>query len=442
MRIQLSDHFTYSRLLRFVFPSMVMMLFTSLYGIVDGLFVSNFAGKQAFAAINLILPYLGVIGGIGFLIGTGGTAYIGKLLGEQKREKANEVLSMLVMFLFLGGIIISAVSIVFVKPIAVFLGANETILGDCILYGVTMLAFNTAWMMQNAFQSILIVAEQPKLGLRYTILAGITNMILDALFVWIFQWGLAGAAYATGISQLIGTALPLLYFSKSENRVIHFRKFRWDFPVLFQCCLNGLSEFMTTIAFNIISVVYNWQLIRFAGNDGIAAYGVILYVTWIFYALFSGYNVGYTPIVSYHYGAENHMELTNVLMKSILILTGMGVVLTAFGQWIAEPFGKAYIGYDPALLAMTIHGLRIDILLFLFCPINMLASSFFTALNNGPLSALISTNRTFLCQLFCIVILPQFLQLDGIWLSNVIAEILALCLSVPALLVMRKKYHY
>ncbi len=442
MKVQLSDHFTYGRLLRFVFPSIVMMVFTSIYGVVDGLFVSNFVGKIPFAAINLVWPFLMIFGGIGFMLGTGGSALVAKTLGERKPELAKRYFSMIVWVTLIAGIVISGAGILLMRPISVLLGAKEDMVDDCVLYGRIVLAFNTAFMLQNVFQSFLVTAEKPKLGLAVTAAAGVTNMALDALFVGLFRWGLAGAAIATGLSQCVGGVLPLIYFLCPNSSLLRLVRTNVEAKPILRSCANGASELVSNTTASVVGMLYNFQLLRFAEEDGVAAYGVLMYVEFVFVAVFIGYSIGCAPIVGYHYGAGNRAELKNLLRKSILLMTGTGLGMALVAQAAARPLSRIFVGYDAALLEMTVRAFRISALAYLLAGFNIYASSFFTALNNGTVSAVISFLRTFVFKLLLVLLLPVIFDLDGIWWASVLAEIGACILSAGFLVGMRKRYGY
>ena len=442
MAIEISDHFTYPRLIRFVLPSMAMMVFTSIYGVVDGLFVSNCVGKTAFASINLIMPFFTIIATFGFMLGTGGSALVAKKMGEGKNQDANEIFTMLVAAAFCFGILLCLILFNFIEPICRLLGATDAMLPYCITYGRITLIFNTAFFMQNMFQSFMIAASKPKLGFMITIGAGITNMILDALLVWYLQMGVFGAALATGISQSVGGFLPLLYFVFDRNSTLRFTRLRLRLKDFGQACFNGISEFLSNASSSVIGLVYNLQLLRFAGENGVAVYGVIMYVSWIFYAIIIGYSIGSAPIFSYHYGAENHDELRNMLKKSLVIMGALGVLMTVGMGLLAKPFTALYIGYDGEVLRMSRQAAYIFMYTYLFTTFNIFASSFFTALNNGLVSGTISFLRTFVFQLLALLILPEFFGLQGIYSASVVAD--ALCLGVSAYFILsrRKQYGY
>lgn len=440
--IQLSDHFTYNKLLRFTLPSIVMMVFTSIYGVVDGFFVSNFAGKTAFASLNLIFPFIMILGGMGFMIGTGGTALVSLMLGTGDREKANRYFSMMVYLTILLGIILSVVGILFTRPMASFLGATPEMMEDCVVYGRIVFFFIAAFMLQNVFQSFLIAAERPKLGLAATISAGVTNMLLDALFVGAFRWGVAGAALATGISQCVGGVLPLLYFIRPNTSLLRLTRTRLEIKPILQACANGSSELMSNISSSVVSMIYNFQLLRYVGENGVSAYGVLMYVQFIFIAIYIGYAIGAAPIISYHYGAGNYEELKNMLKKSVLLITGTSIVLTAAAFLLAAPLSNIFVGYDAELFALTCHAFRLFAFSFLLAGFNIFISSFFTALNNGAISAAISFMRTLIFQTAAVLILPLFFDVDGIWWAITVAEVFACVLSAAFLFAKRGKYHY
>ncbi len=442
MSISLSEHFTYKKLLRFVFPSIVMMIFTSIYSVVDGLFVSNFVGKTALAAINLIMPFIMGISALGFMIGTGGSAIVAKTLGEQKEEKAIEYFSLLVYVTAIGGLILSLLGIIFTPAIARMLGAHDELLKNCTLYGRISFISMTAFMMQNVFQSFFVTAGKPKLGLYVIISAGVTNMVLDFLFIAVFHWGIAGAAIATVCGEFIGGIFPIFYFSRKNSSLLHLDKTKFHGRVLLQTCLNGSSELMTNVSNSIVSSLFNLQLMNYAGENGVASYGAIMYVNFIFISTFLGYSIGSAPIISYHYGAANHQELKNIFRKSISLIAVWGIALVGAAELLAPYITKLFVGYDAKLHAMTQTGFRICCLVYLINGFNIFGSSFFTALNNGPLSALISFLRTLIFQIAAVLLLPLLFGIMGIWWSINAAELLTLCVTLTLLFTMRGRYHY
>ncbi len=442
MKISISEHFTYRKLLRFVFPSIIMMIFTSIYGVVDGLFVSNFVGKTSFTAINLIFPLLMILGALGFMIGTGGTAIVAKTMGEGQDRKANEYFSMLVYLTAVGGILLTVLGLIFLRPAALLLGAEGEILDCCILYGRVNLIALPFFMLQNIFQSFFITAEKPKLGLAVTVAAGVTNMVLDALFVAVFRWGLFGAALATALSQFVGGALPVLYFASKNSSRLRLGRASFNGGVFLKTCTNGSSELMSNISASVVTMLYNFQLMNFAGDDGVAAYGVIMYVGFIFAAIFIGFSIGSAPIISYHFGAGNNSELRNMLRKSLVLVSFTGIVMAVTAIAAAGLLSSIFVGYDQALFDITVRGFTIYAFSYLICGFNIFGSSFFTALNDGLTSAVISFLRTLIFQTSCVIILPIIFKLDGIWFSVIAAELLAFAVTITFLLFKRKKYNY
>ena len=442
MKIQLSDHFTYGRLLRFTFPSIVMMIFTSIYGVVDGIFVSNFAGKTAFAAVNLIMPYLMMFGVVGFMVGTGGTALISMTLGMGDKKRANELFSLLTYVCVICGVILTVVSMIFMRPAAIALGATGQMLEDCVLYGNVVQTALTAYVLQFAFQSFCITAEKPNLSLAMMVTAGVCNIVLDALFVAVFHWGLVGAAAATAAAQIIGAVIPVVYFMRPNDSLLRLGKCRFDGRALLRTCTNGSSELMSNLSMSLVSMLYNLQLIKYAGENGIAAYGVIMYVNFIFVAIFIGFVIGSAPIIGFNHGADNRPELQNMFRKSLVIIGFFAVAMTAAALLLARPLSKIFVGYDPELMEMTVRGFVIYSLSFLLCGFNIFGSSLFTALNNGLISAVISFVRTLICQIAAVLLLPLILGLDGIWWAIVVSEAVALVLTVFCFVKFKERYHY
>lgn len=442
MNIQLSDHFTYKKLLHFTLPSIFMMIFTSIYGVVDGFFVSNFVGKTPFAAVNFIMPFLMILGAAGFMFGTGGSALISKTMGEGDDQKAHSLFSLFIYVSILCGIIIAAAGFAFIRPVAVLLGAQDTMLEDCVIYGRIILLALLAFLLQYEFQSFFVTAGKPQLGLAVTVASGVTNMVLDALLVAVFSLGLPGAAAATAFSQIVGGIIPLFYFFRPNKSLLRLTKTKYDGRAIFKACTNGSSELMSNISMSLVSMLYNAQLIAYAGEDGVAAYGVLMYVNMIFLAAFIGYSVGTAPVIGYHYGAQNHRELKSLLKKSLTIIAVLSVAMLAAAEILARPLATLYVGYDPELLSLTLRGFVIFSFSFLFAGIAIYGSSFFTALNNGLVSALISFLRTMVFQIAAVLIFPLIWGIDGIWGSIVIAELMAALVTILFVLAMRKKYHY
>ena len=441
-KIQLSDHFGYRRLIRFTVPSILMMIITSIYGVVDGFFISNFVGKTPFAAVNFIMPFLMVVGALGFMFGTGGSALIAKTMGEGNEEKAQKIFSMLVYATIISGVVISVTSIIFLRPIASFLGAEGTMLDDCVTYGRIILIALPFLMVQYAFSSLVVTAEKPKLGLVVTIIAGVTNMIGDALFMVVLEWGVVGAALATAIGQVVGGIIPLIYFARKNSSRLKLGKPCWDGKALIKTCTNGSSELLNNISMSIVGMLYNAQLLKYAGENGVAAYGTIMYVNFIFLALFIGYSTGVAPVISYHFGAKNTDELKGLLKRSAVIILSSSAVMFIVAKFMATPLAKIYVGYDEELLSMTVHAFEIYAFSFLFAGIAIFGSAFFTALNDGLTSALIAFLRTLVFQISAVMLMPLIWGLDGIWMSVIFAEFMAVVVTMIFLVAKRKKYRY
>ncbi len=442
MKIRLSEHFTYKKLLRFVFPSIIMMIFTSIYGVVDGLFVSNYVGKIPFSAVNLIMPFLMIFSGIGFMIGTGGTALVAKNFGEGNDKKANEIFSMLITVSIAIGVIIGVLGLFAIRPVAELFRAKGETLEYCVAYGSIIMPALPTFMLQSVFQSFMIAAEKPKLGLAVTVAAGVTNMVLDAVFVAVLEWGVEGAALATTISQVVGGLIPLIYFICPNSSRLRLIRPKFDGKALWKTCTNGSSEMMSNISMSLVNMLYNFQLMKFAAESGVAAYGVIMYVNFIFISVFIGYSIGVAPIVGYHYGAENHPELKNLFKKSLIVIGSSGVVLTAAAILLSPLLSHIFVGYDPDLKAMTEHAMIIYSSAFLMMGFNIFGSAFFTALNNGPVSALISFLRTLLFQTAAVMFLPMIFELEGIWFAIIVAEFFSLVITAIFIFKYRSRYKY
>lgn len=442
MQIKLSDHFTYRRLLRFTLPSIIMMIFTSIYGVVDGFFVSNFVGKTPFAAVNFIMPFLMILGAFGFMFGTGGSALVAKTLGEGDEAKANRIFSLIVYASLITGAVVAILGVLLIRPVAALLGAEGEMLENCVRYGRIILIATPAFMMQYEFQSFFVTAEKPKLGLIVTVAAGVTNMVMDALLVAVLRLGLEGAAMATALSQCVGGVIPLVYFSRKNPSLLRLGKTSFDGKALLKTCANGSSELMANISMSVVGMLYNVQLLAYAGENGVAAYGVLMYVNMIFIAAFIGYAVGTAPVVGYNYGADNRGELKGLLRRSFVLIGICSVAMVIAAILLAKPLSVLFVGYDAELLALTVKGFYIYSFSFLFAGIAIYGSSFFTALNDGLTSALISFLRTLVFQVAAVVIFPLLWGIDGIWVSIVAAELMAAVTTLFFLIIKRKKYGY
>ncbi len=444
MRIQLSDHFTFGKLIKFTLPSIAMMIFTSIYSVVDGFFVSNFAGKTPFAAVNFIMPFLMILGTVGFMFGTGGTAIVAKTYGEGDKEKANSYFSLFVYIAFALGITLAALGFAFIRPVASLLGASGELLENCVVYARIILLALPLFVLQVMFQSFFVAAEKPHLGLTVTISSGVTNMILDAVLVILLpqEYKLSGAAIATAMSQMVGGVIPLFYFFRKNSSILRLGKTKYDGNAILKACTNGSSEFMSNISMSIVGILYNAQLMKYAGENGVAAYGVMMYVSMIFSAAFVGYSIGTAPIIGYHDGARNYPELKGLLRKSLIMIGIFGAGMVVSAELLAVPLSNIFVGYDAELMDMTVSGFRIFALSFAFMGFGIFASGFFTALNDGVTSAIISFLRTLVFQTAAVILLPVIWGINGVWISIVVAEFMAVVLGAIFLAAKKKKYHY
>lgn len=444
MKIRLSDSFSYGRLIRFTLPSIAMMIFTSIYSVVDGFFVSNFAGKTPFAAVNLIMPVLQILGTVGFMFGTGGTALISNTFGAGDKERANRYFSLIVYVAFGLGLVLAILGFVFIRPIAALFGAEGELLDNCVLYARIIICALPFYVLQMMFQSFSVAAEKPQLGLLVTVSAGLTNIILDAVLVVLLsgEYKLAGAAIATALAQMVGGIIPLFYFFRENNSILRLGKTRFESKPIYKACTNGSSEFMSNVSMNLVGILYNLQLMKYAGEDGVAAYGVMMYVSMIFSAAFLGYTIGVAPVIGFHYGAQNYVELKGLLRKSLVMISVFGVAMVGTAELLAAPISKAFVGYDVGLLKLTISGFRIFALCFAFLGFGIFVSGFFTVLNDGLTSALIAFLRTLVFQSAAILILPMIWGINGVWVSVVVAEFMSLVLGSVFLLLKKNKYRY
>lgn len=440
--IQLSDHFSYGKMIRFTLPSICMMIFTSIYGIVDGFFVSNYVGAVPFAALNLAMPFIMILSAFGFMFGSGGTALVSMRLGMGEKQRANETFSLLTYVLLVSGIVLGIVGTAIAPWVCRLLGATEEMMPYAVQYTRINMLSLPFFMLQRMFQSFMITAERPHMGLVVTVISGCTNMVLDWLFVGVFSWGLAGAAYATVISEYVGGLIPLVFFLMPNNSPLRLGKTHFHWHDIVKASTNGSSEFLSVSASSIIGMLYNLQLLRYAGTDGVAAYGVIMYVNFVFTGIYFGYTMGISPVIGFHYGAENEDELKNLFKRSAKMLITASVVITILSELASRLLVGIFVGYDPELMALTVRGFRIYSIAFLFMGINIFGSGFFTALNNGGISAMLSVTRSLGLQLISIYLLPYLLGTDGLWLVVVVSDGICLLLTIYMLARYRKKYHY
>ncbi|MEE1307091.1 MAG: MATE family efflux transporter [Anaerovibrio sp.] len=442
MSLKMSGHFTYKRLLRFVISPILMIICTAVYGVVDGFFISNYVGKVPFAAVNLVMPVDLVPVAIGFMIGEGGNALISKKLGENKRGIANQYFSLLIYTTAVIGVVLSLAGYAFTPVIADILGANDQLKPYCVEYGRILFAAQFFYVLQNIFQSFFIAAGKPDLSLKVSLLAGGINVVLDVLFIVVLQWGVAGAAWATALGQVAGGMAPLAYFARKNSSLLQITRTRLNLPVLFKTFTNGSSDMVSVLSASVITALYNYQLLSIAGEDGVAAYGAIMYITFIFMSIYLGYASGSAPLISFQYGAKNHEELHNLVRKSIVLMLGMGMVITMTAELAAEPLLGAFVGYDKELFSLTLHGYRMYVLAFLLMGLNIWGAALFTALNNGLVSAAISFLRTFGFEMAAVLLLPLWLGIDGIWISIFVAELCTCFFTVYFVMRKREVYHY
>ena len=440
--IQLSDHFTYKKIARFTIPSIAMMIFMSIYGVVDGFFVSNYVGGTEFAALNLIMPYIMIFGAVGLMFGTGGSALVAFILGTGDKKKANEVYSLIVYILIALGLLFMVIGIVFARPMSILLGADEGMLPHCVLYARVCFLGAMPFTLQFAFQSFFVTAEKPRLGLYITVAAGVTNMFLDWLLVGVLRLGLAGAAAATDLGMAVGGIIPVIYFACPNSSLLRLGKMKWYGRELFKAAGNGASEFMSNISMSIVNMLYNLQLMKYAGERGVSAYGIIMYTNFIFIGYFVGYGLGIAPVIGFNHGANNRDELKNVYGKSMKIVLVSSALMMGLSMVSARVLALIFASADIELLNMTINAIRIYSICYLFTGVNIFGSAFFTALNNGKISALISFMRVLVFQVLFLTILPRLFALNGIWFSIVSAECCAVILTFICLWANRKRYQY
>ncbi len=442
MDIKLSDHFDYNRLIRFTAPSIFMMIFASIYSVVDGFFVSNYVGNIQFASLNLIFPFIMVLSAFGFMFGAGGSALVALTFGSGDDKKANEIFSLIIYTVLIVSTSFAIIGYIVTPQVAKLLGASEEMLPYCILYARISFIGMPFFMLQNAFQTFMITAERPTFGFLITVAAGITNMILDFVFMGVLHMGLGSAAAATVLGQIVGGFIPLIYFIFPNTSKLRLCKTRFMGYALLKTITNGSSEFLSNVSASIVNMLYNFQLMKFAGELGVSAFGIIMYTNFIFVGVFFGYSMGASPIAGYNLGAENYEELQNVFKRSIRLITIVSIAMTCISELAAKPLTMIFASSQPELLAIAVPAMRIYALSYLFCGFNIFSSSFFTAMNNGKVSAIISSLRLFLFQLVFILVLPIFLGINGIWGTIIAAEVCSLAVTIYFFLKYKNVYHY
>lgn len=440
--IDMGQHLTTGMLIRYTLPSMATLVFASIYGIVDGFFVSNFAGKTAFAAVNIILPFVNILTAAGIMVGTGGTAIVSKLRGEGDDDKANRAFSLVVYFAAILGTVLAILGTIFIPSVARALGAEGEMLQICILYGRLCMISAPAFVLQLAFQPFFPAAGKPKLGLWITVASGCANMILDALFIGVFGWGVTGAAVATNVSEYIGGLLPVFYFARKNPSFLKLGRTKLSWGTIGHTCLNGSSELVGEIAFSIVAMAYNWQLLRFLGADGVAAYGIIMYTGFIFGAVMFGFTMGASPLMSYQYGAQNRQEMRSLFRNCMKFMLVAGLLMFAAGELCARPLSFIFASYDAGLLNLSVHAYRIYSISFLLMGIPIYGSSLFTALGNGPVSAAISFLRSLVFETGAVILLPLLFGADAIWFAVIVAEFAASIVAFAFILKFNGRYGY
>ena len=441
-KIQLSDHFTYKKLIRYSIPMIGVLILTSIYGVVDGLFISNVEGDIAFSAVNLILPGVMMFSSIGFMMGSGGAAIVSKTLGEGKKEKASQYFSMIVYFLIIIGIVCAILGCILTKQISSLLGASEKMEKYCIEYGRVLFLFLPFMMLQYMFQSFFAVAEKPNVGLLITLCAGITNAIGDYLLIVVFRLGITGAAVASGASMVVGSVPAIIYFAFKKDLKFKLVPTKFDWKALGHTMSNGSSEMVTNISMSFVNMLYNAQLMKYYGENGVSAYGVIMYVGFIFSGCYMGVSQAVAPVVGYNYGASNEEELKNVFKKSLIILAVMAIFLTGSAEALSKPLAYVLFSHNEELLKLTTYAIRLYAIGYTISWINIFGSAFFTGLNNGLVSAIISFGRMLVFQLATIFILPLIFDSTGLWLAMPVSEVFSLIVTVTFFITMRKKYNY
>lgn len=442
MQIQLSDHFTYQKLIRFTLPPVVTMIFTSIYSVVDGLFVSNLVGDLALSAVNIVFPVAMILAAFGFMLGAGGSAIVARTMGEGKPELANRYFSMIVLCVLGLGTVFSIGGALFIEPIARLAGASDLLMDDCVAYGRILLAGTAPFMLQVAFQIFFVTAELPKMGLAVSLASGVTNIAMDYLLIGPMNMGIAGAAWGTVLSYVVGGVLPLVYFFKPSRGRLRLCPTRLYPRELKNACVNGSSELMSNLSASLISILYNLQLMRLVGESGVAAYSVMMYVDFAFAAVFLGFSMGVGPVISFHFGADNREELKSLLRKSMTVIAACSLAMVALSELLAQPLAMAFVGYSAELTAMTVHGFRIFALSYLFAGFGIFGSGLFTDLCNGGVSALISFLRTFLFRGGMVILLPILLGLDGVWLAVTVADGMGAAAACFLIWRYRNRYHY
>ena len=435
-------HFTVPALLRFTLPTIGMMIFMSAYVMVDGFFVSNFAGETAFAAVNFTYPIISILGTLGFMFGTGGSAIVAKTRGEGDPDRANREFSLLVYAAAAAGLIFAVIGTIALKPLLMLMGAEGNLLTQCLRYGRLLAICIPTTILQYLFQELMITAGKPGLAFRVTVASGITNIVLDALLIVGLHMEVLGAAIGTVAGEVVGSVIPLIYFARPNDSALRLGPTRLDWRMLGRTCVNGSSEMVSNIAASLVGIAYNVQLLAYLGEAGVSAYGILEYVAFFTVAILIGFVSGAAPLMSFQYGAQNRVEMQSLFRKCVGIVVVCGLILFALVRVLVDPLAGVFVGYDPDLHALTIHAMLIYSWALLFSGFNMYGSSLFTSLSNGLISAVISFVRTLVFEIGAVLLLPRLFGPDGIWYSGVVAGVAAFILTVAFVLGYAKRYGY
>ncbi len=442
MNTTISQKFTLTSLLKFALPTTIMMVVLSIYTLVDGVFVSNFVGELAFSAINIIFPFISLIFALGIMAATGGNALVANNLGQGDDEKARENFTLIVIFATGLGLLLMMVGIVFNKEIARLLGATPLIEEYARDYLSTLAPFIPLAIWMGFSQILFVTIGKPTLGLIATLVGGITNIIFDYLFIVVMNMGIKGAALGTGLGYSLPGLFFIYYFLFHRKNSLYFVKPRWRARVLLKTFTNGSSEFVANLATSITTFMFNLIILDLAGEQGVAAIGIILYAQFLLMSAFLGYAQGVAPIFSYAYGARDHLQLKKVFSISIRVIILFSLAIASFSYFASSSIVGIFVERQSQVFSLAKNGFSVFSLSFLFMGVNIFSSSLFTAFSNGKISASISFLRTLVFILGYLLFLPRFLGLPGVWLAIPLAEFTTMFFSISYLTIQRKKYHY
>lgn len=441
MTNSIAQKFNVFTLLKFAFPTMVMMVFMSLYTIVDGIFVSRLVGSNALSAVNIVYPVISLLIACGIMLSTGGSAIVARQMGEKREQEARENFSMLAVVSVLTGIVILVLGLMFLEPICRILGGTPVLLEDCKIYLGVLLGFGPLTMLQMLFQTFFVTAGKPGLGLGLTLTGGVVNMVLDYVFMGPMQMGVLGAALATGLGQAIMAVAGVVYFLKVKGN-LYFVKPVFRGNILLQSCGNGSSEMVSNLSTAVVTFLFNITMLKLAGEDGVAAITIVLYGQFLFTALYLGFSMGVAPVVSFNYGNQNHAQLKRIYKICIGFILGSSVFILGIALLFSEPIVGIFTGEENHTYELAVEGFFQFSFNYLFAGINIFASALFTSLSNGKISAIISFCRTFVFITVSIVLLPRVMGITGVWLSVPLAELVTLFISITYLKGQKEVYHY